>query len=448
MSMKYLNELHEIESNWDIRRIKVNGFNAWVLLKDKIYQAILKNKSNYSAKLRTRKKAVLLKSFFYGIFTLFKLKNMDFLFFTNTNKRKLIKSKYYDTLFDAWADRIGQEKVCFIEWANSGHLDKKDIYSKNIVSDLPFKFASYLCSIFVVLKMKEEHILLDICDKYNLNINVKRELKLKLGTIYFYKWLFSLIKPKAIFVLSSYSKVPIVIAAHLLRIKVVEPQHGYIGKNHQFYYKYANYSKLYFPDYLLSFGDHEKRMSYDNFVFNEEDILPIGSYYLENIKNNFESQELSNLRKSFNKVFCVTLQSIHEDELLKWVKREAKLHSDWVFILRSKYSVNGYDKYLSIDNIVMLNQYNIYHILKYSDINITIFSTTAIEADFFNVKTFFFNIEGLSEKYFDIKKMFACKFELGQSISERDFLSENRKNSYFRDDYDGNVNSTNLEMII
>lgn len=446
--MNNKNELHILENKYELDKLKVNELYAWPILRQRVYFEILKEKFKFNSKLRTRNKKQLIINFFFGFFHLIKLKKYDYLFFNNADKRTLRKeNKQYDVFFDAWADKLGQNKSLFIEWAIDKHFPKKQTYSQNVISDLIFKCGSYVTSLFTKIKISDIEELEKIMEEYDFSFDVEKELKTKLSEIYFYRFIFRYIKPKAIFLISYFTKTSIVIAAHLEKIKVYETQHGYIGTNHQFYNSVYNFDKLYYPDYLISFGEEEKDNLPENFIFNSSQILPIGSLQLENIKINFESKSLENQLKSYKKVFCVTLQTVREDELLTWVNGLAERNTDWCFIIRPKDNKLDYSKYTELPNCFLLPKINTYMVLKYSDYNITIYSTTAVEAPFFNTKTLFYNIGQLSTKYFDIESLYASLISPDNPFEEQVLdLDNNNQKSYFISNYNDNVTNTNLDI--
>lgn len=274
-----------------------------------------------------------------------------------------------------------------------------------------------------------------------MNFNIKKHLKSKYAEIKFYRFLFRWIKPKSIFLISSFTKASIVIAAHLENIQVIEAQHGYIGNNHQFYNAYVNFGREYYPDILIAFGDQEKRNASPNFIFSPEQIFPVGSLYLENIKDGFVDEYLSVLQSKYQYVFCVTLQTVKEIELLQWVKKQAISNEDWLFIIKPRNVDHlDYNVWTIEKNMILLPQYNIYQVLKYSRYNITIYSTTAVEASYFNVKTLFYNIDGLSGKYYGDNNMFTTFIEPENDISHNNLENtEDNFINYFVSGYKQNI---------
>lgn len=443
--MKEKNELQIIEENYVVNKLKVGNLYIWPILRQRVYFEIFKKKFNFNSKLRTRSKTQLLKNLFYGLSYVFKLKKYDFIFFNNADKRTFsVNKKKYDVFFDAWADKLGQEKSLFIEWAIRKHYSRAQTYSENVISDIFFKYCGHLCSFFIKSNIDFDEIE-KIKKEYNFDFDVKHELKTKLGELYFYKFLFRWVKPKAIFLISSFTKNTIVIAAHLEKIKVYEAQHGYIGDNHQFYNSQYNFDQRYYPDYLISFGNQEKNSIPKGFIFKEHQILPVGSLYLESIKSNYTNKKLEALVKLYDTIFCVTLQTVKEDELLKWVHLQAKQNNNWLFILMPKNSKYCYQKYTNIKNCMLMPGFNIYQILKYADFNITIYSTTAIEAPYFNVKTLFYNVGNLSKKYYDISNIYSSLINPEENINAHHLsLKKSNLTSYFITDYLNNVKNTKL----
>lgn len=444
--MKQTNELLEIEKNFNVDSAHIGGLSAWPLLRHTFYFHMLKSKVGFSAKLRTTSKIQVIKNAFYGLSNLFKVSKFDYLFFNNADKRSLIvEHKKYDIFFDCWADRLGQDCSLFIEWAIEKHWNPEEVYSKHVISDLVFKFGCALFGLFVKNKMSGMNELEKVKEKYGLSINIQKELKSMYGRIRFYRFLFKIIRPKMIFLLSSFTKMDIVVAAHLENIKVYEAQHGYIGSNHQFYLSYIDFGSLYYPDYLLAFGNREKMDPVDYFIFKSNQIIPVGSLFLEYVKLNCSNECLEALKKKYDKVFCVTLQTVEEMKLLGFIREAAVKNDNWLFILKPRnYSYLDYTQFTTLENIVLFPDYNIYEILKYSDYNITIYSTTAVEAEVFGAKTLFYNIAGLSEKYFDVNKMSASVLNTAEGLNEQVLEDPKDFEPYFVRGYDQNVKNTHL----
>jgi len=444
--MREKNELHIIETKYKFNKLKHKDLYIWPLIRHKLYFEVFKSKTEFDARFRTRNKFLLLRNFFFGFSTLFRIKRFQYIFFNNADKRLLVKDqKRYDVFFDAWADKFGQDKSLFIEWAITKHFSKKESYSKNIISDLPFKTGIFLIKALTKSTKLDVNDLNKIKSALLTKTNINKLVNERLVEIKFYRLLFKLIRPKAVFLISGFTKETIVIAAHLQNIKVIEAQHGYIGHNHQFYNSTYYFAQLYYPDILLTFGDYEKKSLPNNFIYKAEQLLPIGSLYLEDIYANFNSSELENLTTNYKKVFCVTLQNVEEEKLINWVLKQAKQYPNFLFILKPRRVLTEYNRYTTIKNCILLPSFTVYEVLKYSDYNITIYSTTAIEAKVFDAKTLFYNINNLSVKYYDINDLYAALINEGDCMTQDHLkLGETNIKSYFVSNYYNNVKALKI----
>lgn len=229
--------LIKIETQYDVAAIKLNAQTPlWPLLRQRIIFEEMKERLGYSNKLRTRNKKQLFFNFFVGFRNLLRLPRFDYLFFNNTDKRVLKDDKYFDIFFDAWADKYGQKRSLFIEWAKEKHYRKKQNYSLNVASDLPLKLLHGIAKKLSRPNIVGSDVLHQIIKENNLGDWVFDEIKSKYAEIQLYKFLFRWSKPKAVFVLSSFTKMPVVMAAKQLKIKVIEAQHGYNWRSSYFLY--------------------------------------------------------------------------------------------------------------------------------------------------------------------------------------------------------------------
>jgi hypothetical protein len=107
-----------------------------------------------------------------------------------------------------------------------------------------------------------------------------------------YRFFFHWNKPKNIFMVCSYGKEPIVMAAKRLRIPVVELQHGVVTNYHLGYSVAPGQHKLSFPDYFLTFGDYW--VNSVNYSIDDNNIIPIGYPYFTREIQNYRGVEKKN----------------------------------------------------------------------------------------------------------------------------------------------------------
>lgn len=439
------NVLEEIETKYAVEDIILsNGIRAWPLLRQALYFKIQNKELGYSNKLRTRNKRQLLTNLFYGFKNLFFLSKFDYVFFNNTEKRKLYNGLLFDIYADAWADKLGQNKSLFIEWATSSHLPKSKVHSQHIVSDLVLKSLEAFYKPTVKIRIKNEHLLKAIEKEFEIKLDYKNILKASLAQYKAYLFIFKIIKPKAVFVLSSFTKAGICYAVKKLNIPLYEYQHGYIGAGHPFYHAVKKFPDFY-PDYLLSFGNSEKSKGYKTLIVDSQSIIPIGSLQLELAKKEPIPKKLIEIVKKYNKCFCVTLQAIKDESILKWIEKEARLHKDWLFIVRPKNNTFDLTHFVNQNNIKLLSEFSTYEVLKISNYNISIFSTTVIEGIFLGAKPILYNIDGLPAKYFDIDKADIAIIEPEEQIKESHLLKTGIfEVVYFEKNYFDKVDETKL----
>ncbi|HAT64755.1 MAG TPA: hypothetical protein DCS66_09155 [Flavobacteriaceae bacterium] len=439
------NVLELIETKYKVEDVVLsNGMSAWPLLRQAVYFNIQNKELGYSNKLRTRNKYQLFKNIFYGVKNIFRLKKFDYIFFNNTQKREFLNGKLFDIYADAWADRLGQDNSLFIEWATTHHYSKEKAHSQHIISDLILKAFSFFYKPFISFKIKNENVLNEILEEHGINLPYRKIIKSNLAEFKGYRFLFRKAKPKAIFILSSFTKAGICNAAKKLNIPLYEFQHGYIGAGHPFYHAVKKFPEFY-PDYLISFGFSEKVTNYKSLIFSAEKILPVGSLQLELIKQKSIPKSLLDLTNKYKICFCVTLQAIKDENILKWIEYEAQIHKNWLFIVRPKQPDFNLSLYVNEKNIMVLPEFSTYEVLKSCDYNISIFSTTVIEGIFLETKPILYNIDGLPAKYFDISEGDIAILEPGEKITEEHLFKKGTfEIAYFEEDYFKNVERTKL----
>ncbi len=387
----------DLEKNHHLTDVNYKGISVWMLIRSKIELENLSKVNNYSMQLRQAKVIPLIRGLLYGICNIFRLKKFDFWFFSNNDKRFLIDKKLKDIYFDDIADELGQDNSLFIEYSKNNYTKRSDSYSRNTISDLFFKLCSQFVSLFININSTKQLSLITDLIGDNMSVNIKRIVKLALAEYLFYDLIFKIFRPKKIFLICNYSKTPMISAARHNEIPVIEYQHGVIVKNDAFYNSHYNYMTKYFPNKLYTFGTDLLRDTPSLFIFEKLDILPRGSYYLDYVSINFKSSYIEKLKKEYRKVVCVAFSGSFFDDLLYFVKELSIKHPDFIFILKPKHKTEILTPIAS--NIIVLPEYHIYEILKYSDYNLQISSFVAYEAEYYGVYNILFNVNGKARMY-------------------------------------------------
>ena len=103
-------------------------------------------------------------------------------------------------------------------------------------------------------KIQHEAILKSIQHDYGLKVNYIRWIKFFEAQRKLFSLMFRIVKPRVVFVTDYISYAPAIRAAKQRGIKVMEFQHGTIGREHPSYNVDIEIDRGCFPDYLLVFG--------------------------------------------------------------------------------------------------------------------------------------------------------------------------------------------------
>ncbi|WP_010648134.1 hypothetical protein [Oceanobacillus massiliensis] len=204
-------------------------------------------------------------------------------------------------------------------------------------------------------------------------------------------------KPRAIYVVVSYGKLPIIAAAKELGIQVIEFQHGVITAYH-FAYNFGDPTKKikYFPDKLLTFGNYWANTP----RFPKQTEIEIyGFPYL-----NQQIEKYKKKPKKDKQVLFVSQGTIGK-ELSIHAKEIAEKMPDYHFIY--KLHPGEYDRWRKaypslveashLGNIEIIdnNKKNLYNLFAESEFQIGVYSTAIFEGLTLNCKTILFNIMGI-----------------------------------------------------
>ena len=212
-------------------------------------------------------------------------------------------------------------------------------------------------------------------------------------------------KPKVVFLSPAYTAYGYVKAFKENGVKVVEVQHGVILKEHFGYNVYKKFDRDYFVDYLLTFGEQEMdTFKYTNGI-SYNNIVPVGNYYLDYISDNFKpDKKLNEILHKYKKSFVVSLQEIDKTKsLVSNIIESAKQNPDCIFIFKPrKKSIIDYGvEYDKLENVIFIEEIDIYQLIMQTDFHITVYSTCALEAPALGKKNILFNINNLSKSIFE-----------------------------------------------
>jgi len=394
-----------------------------------------------------------IKNLFYGFDSWFK--PYDYLVFSDIEIKDKIDEQYIDKSFEKIIEIIGYEKTLYIESTKSEHFPKNEVMTPNIVSNSPIQVIILVLSKFTNFFNRQKITIEDLSnikENTGLNINYNHIIKKFNISVTIYKLLFKIYKPKAIFVNCYYIRIPVIKAANCLGIKTIEMQHGKIGHSHLAYNIHTYVDKSFYPDILLTFGEHDKKILEDNPYNPFDKIVAVGAYSLELIENRPIAKDLLKITKKYKHTISVSTQYTVEEKLAIFFRDIARDNKSIAFLLSLRhYDKNYYDKFKMPDNVYLFKgEYSCYDILKACDMHLTSYSTCAIEALSFQKKSILMDIDGLASSSFGYIKSYNLHIISTQSEFNTIVKSRFKKeeNKFYKSNYTENINNFIKEEIL
>ncbi len=394
--MKIGKVIQSIESEFEVEKVQYKGLPLWLEIRNRFFFKLSIGKET-NLKVNASLAFSLLQAVFYGFFNWFR--SYDAWFLGSGLNRVLLDGKYYDKLFDYPAQRIG--KSLFIELSTQKTKKRNTIASKYIVSRAPLIVLEKMFSLFFNIKKVDQTIIEEIIKKYEIDYKPDYAIKKMVAQYRVMKLLLRLKKvPKVVFIAPSYTAYGFIRAFKEKGVKVVEVQHGVINGEHFGYNVYQSFDRVYFPDYLLSFGEREKRVfESPNLSIRQENIFPVGSFYIEHVQNNYP-KSVSN---DGQLIFSVSLQDCDiGQKLIPFLIEVARDNSNFSFLLKPRRTT--IEEYLSLydfpENMSLVGDKNVYETIMESHIHITAYSSCALEAPAMGRKNILVNFENKAIEYY------------------------------------------------
>ena len=407
------NILKEIETKYPVDTILVNGEQVWPYLRIAYHFRHIENAvSEYGEKqlrpetsLFQRPKTAfkMLGYSFYGLGNWFG--KYTYIALSNTGERRDVNGKYLNKLLDPFIDELGRDRVLYVETPAHVMYPVRKGYTKRVV----FRHLPELSAVILTKLLRKKCIIqnkwvLDSIQKeYDLEINDVSRVKYFKAQKIVFNLIFRKIKPKAILLSCYYGHNQAAIkAARDIGIAVIEFQHGTISKEDPAYNVNIELDKTFFPDYLLVFGRRELE-TFDNSRFIEpQNVRPIGSFYLEYIKKNYQlERNLVELLKEYKASVGVTLEWTMQKRVIEFIRKAANLDRAILYLLIPRWPKERYYLALGLpDNVMIVTDKNFYELMMYVDFHSTVYSTCALEAPSLGVQNILINIDGLSNRYY------------------------------------------------
>jgi hypothetical protein len=408
--MKINDLVSDIEGNLEVENLRIQkfgkSFQIYPWLKGRLFHKYMMG----TDVLMQKSKSVLfsqITSLFYGWWNIFRKYNTWV--FTNSSERTLVEGKYYDKLFD-YIGNNSKKKTLLIELRLFNKFPKKQVASKYVISKSLFILIEEVYARFLIgkIEIENEFLIPELEKKLECSVSVKEITRKYLAQYRMMQfWLKILPKPKVVYLTVSYSNFGYIRAFKEKGIKVIEMQHGLIGLGHYAYYYRKNFEAIQFPDEIGVFGEGEVEFFKQDTEFPVKKATPIGRYVLDFYKEN----SIENTRI---KLICISLQDgdLGEKLIEFLLKANSFLKKEYKFIIQPRRTSEGHyrDLFELPDNYSFSTQ-SIYQTIAETDVHITIFSTTAVEALSIGKPNILVNIEGKSKEF------------LGEMLNENEFTN-------------------------
>jgi hypothetical protein len=429
----------QMEKELDLFSKTINGIFFWKLIRFKLYFKILssfelvkdrQNQKNSRKEQFFRTLNVIKNSLLYSVFK--DKKQTDVLFFENPRKIKQSDGKYIDPFSYYYIKEYSKYKNDFeiIDLGHYGvHFDKADKnrkFAESFYFDFIYKIKSKIFK--QNFSETEKNIINEvekvIYEKFQIKVNIESLVKQKISDFKYqyekFDNLFKFKQPKEIYLVCSYGKEGMIHAAQSNGIKVVEFQHGVMGK-YQLGYSFPNNAKVpYFPNKLLMFGE----------FWSDNTDLPKKQIKIEYIGFEYLTSKLVRYKdiKKEKQVLIIS-QPGNVDDLIPTSIILAESNPEYKFIYRlHPKEVNNWEKnYLDLlDAKVKLENFEVdickldlYKQVSKSEFIVGIYSAAIFEALTLGSKLILVNSSGIEYMNYFIKKRLAVKIEPSANLELR-----------------------------
>ena len=415
------NILEQIEYKYPVEQITVNGEQVWPYLRIWYYGAHrtktvgLHGEAKYESQASTRSRpgriirfaASTLRSLRYGFRNWFR--RYDYIVLAGSRAPKKVGGGYMNPLLDPIIAEIGPTRsLCVRPASYFGREGMKQIYTRHVVS---WSLVTLFSLTIILLrrmffrrhKVTNGWLLDRIAADFGLNIDAAVMIENCEAERKAFTWLFRMIRPRAVLLTCYYGKEPAIRAAKSLGIKVIEVQHGVIGREHPAYNVHREMDRSCFPDHLLVFGSRELE-TFDNSRFiDPANVHPVGSYYIDYIRDNYSPEpQLRDQLSGYKRVVGVTLQWTSEKRLIAFVCEAAKLDMSIMYMLIPRQpEKEEYSNMVLPRNVAVIRDKSFYELMAYCDFHSTVNSTCALEAPALGVQNVLIDLDGMARAYYE-----------------------------------------------
>ncbi|MCG3683476.1 hypothetical protein [Aliarcobacter butzleri] len=421
----------QIEKEQDLFYKTIDGIFFWKLIRFKLYFKILssfglvkdrQNQKNSRKEQFLRTLNVIKNSLFYSTFK--DKKQTDVLFFENPRKIRQSNGKYIDPFSYYYIKEYYKNNDNY-EIVDLGHYgrhfdesDNKRKFAESFYFDFIYKIKNKIFK--QNFSQNEINNIADIekavYQKFQIKVDIESLVKQKLSDFKYqyekFDNLFKIKNSKEIYLVCSYGKEGMIHAAQSNGIKVVEFQHGVMGK-YQLGYSFPNNINVpYFPNKLLMFGEFWSDNT--DLPKNQIEVEYIGFEYLTSKLVRYKDIEKE-------KQVLVISQPGNVEDLIPTSIILAESNTEYKFIYRlHPKEVNNWesnypklsDAKEKLENFeVDLCKLDLYMQISKSEFVVGINSAAIFEAITLGSKLILVNSSGIEYMNYFIKKRLAIKIE-------------------------------------
>ncbi len=277
----------------------------------------------------------------------------------------------------------------------------------NAFSFIFFQLLEKICCPFWKLTSLEERNLVEIArltDAYCKLNNVEifnPVICYKRFSFYVKAWCFLLwiVRPSKVLITDYYnsSGLGLIHAAKKIKLPVVEIQHGVISSGHPAYFFPSVELNRITPDELWHFLPIPLKSGFQ-FYINQKNMKkiehPARKIFQGKSKKLIALEEAA--RAQFKKIVLVTLQDASIHEFFSKILELSKASSEYCFLLLPRL-VQPNTKSLQM-NTKVVSSFSFYELIQISDVHITHYSTCAIEAPEYGVRSIIWDIDGMGHQ--------------------------------------------------
>jgi hypothetical protein len=411
--------LKEIEGKYPVDTILVNGEQVWPYLRI-WYHFAYKAKAfgyygeaEYDSQASRGSKPIrilrFVKNIMHGIPYGWRnwFRKYDYIVLTDNGVRRRVGGKYINRFVDPIIDEIGPTRVLCIESTLPfPPYGVNQVYTRHVVStSLLISFRLLVMLLRRMFSRRYKVVNKGVMDRieadFGLNVNATYVIEVFKARQKVFTCLFRIMRPRAILLTCYYGKEPAIRAAKSLGIKVIEIQHGVIGKGHPAYNVHRDLDRSCFPDHLLVFGKQEMATFNNTRFIDQANVHPVGSFYIDYIRASYRPEpHLSERISGYKRVVGVTLQWTFERRLISFICEAAKLDSSILYILIPRVQKKEYSNIGLPQNVVVIREKNFYELMTYCDFHSTVNSTCALEAPSLGVQNILVDIDGSARVHY------------------------------------------------